>query len=323
MIEKAFRTNKDGAGIASREKILDEEGKERIVVKWKKGLDLDQIKEEIFIAELPFVAHFRIASCGGVRTELTHPFSLNSDQSLDLEGITEEGVLFHNGHWAKWKEFLLETCLKMGVSIPVGRWSDTRAMAFLTKLYGPGFMDFIEEKGVLFTPDDMDVFSGATGWKKIDGIWCSNDHFTFGNSNHSFYYGQGTGYVSKYCKNPSCSRLDIDSQGWCPIHQGMSKNTNLTAPTTKVETKKEEVKGPVEKAAEILAGEVKVEAVNGNKQPGGAATENPFTMLDDLYLNEVISHKQFKKIKGVLLAGEKTKHLCPGPLAPIGNRLPH
>lgn len=162
-IEKCYEQNPSGAGVAWREGGL---------VKWKKGLNLQEAQDLIAELPMPFVAHFRIPSCGGSVKSLCHPFPINKAVSLALEGETKDYVLFHNGHWGPWKTSMMEATLKMRAKLPVGHWSDSRAMAWMANLYGPGVLDFIDEKVIAFGPEDYEVF--GSGWEKVDEVWFSN-----------------------------------------------------------------------------------------------------------------------------------------------------
>lgn len=163
MVEKAFEKNKEGAGIAWREK-----GQ----VKWAKGLELDKISHLIQSVPLPFIAHFRIQTVGGVVPELTHPFQIDVMSSLALHGRTPGGLMFHNGTWHLWKDKLLDTAVKSGAKLPGGRWSDSRAMAFCAAIYGHGVLDMIDEKSVVMTPTDIEIY--GNGWTRVNDVAVSN-----------------------------------------------------------------------------------------------------------------------------------------------------
>jgi len=180
-VGKMFSANDHGGGVAWREGGL---------VHWKKGLDEAEMQEFVAALPLPFVAHFRIASCGAKSKELCHPFPVSKDASLALEGTTKGYVLFHNGHWAEWKPFTKETALKMGRPLPTGQWSDTRAMAWAAHNYGLGILEFIDEKCVAFGPRDLEVMRGS-GWDEVDGVWCSNKSWSYrGGTQHNRGFGR-------------------------------------------------------------------------------------------------------------------------------------
>ena len=218
MVGKGYFQNDHGAGIAWRDK--DKEGK--LIVRWKKGLDEEELQELVKTLPLPFVAHMRIASVGGRLPALTHPFPITKTVDLALEGTTHGYVLFHNGHWGQWKDFSKETALKMGAKIPLGHWSDSRAIAWAAYNYGLGMLEWIDEKAVAFGPADLEVIRG-NGWDEVDGVWCSNkqwqhvsgyktyDHRQGGMG--SFFNRGGNAHyeheVDNYCKNNKVKDTEV------------------------------------------------------------------------------------------------------------------
>lgn len=211
LLEDAYAANGDGAGIAWRE-----EGK----VHWKKGLDLDRFKQLCADVPLPFIGHCRIASIGGVRASLTHPFPVSARVPLALEGTTTGAVVFHNGHWGEWSKELKQVILASGgkYQIPPGVWSDSRAIAFMVHVYGMGILDLLNEKTVGFSPKECEV--AGYGWDEIDGITVSNTFF----KNRAAGFRQGQTYPQNYtspmCKDRRCTRRDVDKvTGFCPDHQ--------------------------------------------------------------------------------------------------------
>ena len=239
MIEKAFDHNDDGGGMAWRE--ADEKG-ENVVV-WKKGLTVEQMTELCATAPIPYIAHFRVASIGGVRPSLTHPFPIGKVASLALEGRTKGYVLFHNGHWKEWSDECKRAAIQSNTPIPIGRWSDTRAMAWLCSIYGPGFMEFLpEQKGIVFGPNDMHIFDGS-GWYPINNVWCSNDffmksvigvasrpgsHTTYPERHVDTTPGRGVGTNGRFCRyglgKDACINTTLDEHGYCFLHpNGVSR----------------------------------------------------------------------------------------------------
>lgn len=195
MVQKAWNANDDGAGIAWREN-----GE----VHFEKGImEVDRIKELIATVPLPFVAHFRIASVGGIDPQLTHPFLVSKTAPLTLKGKTKGAVLFHNGHWGAWNDKALDAAIHSNTEVPDGVWSDTRAMAWLTSIYGANFMELLpSQKGVLLTPKNTKVFTG-NGWEKINDVWCSNDSFW----KRGNYYSGGnhSNFGSRICAMGKCT----------------------------------------------------------------------------------------------------------------------
>lgn len=204
MIRKAWEDNKDGGGIAWR---AEENGKKE--VHWKKGLDLPTLRTLINETPFPYIAHFRTSSVGGVRGSLTHPFPIEESGANFISGKTTGLVLFHNGHWHKWREIMFEAVIKFGKAIPKGKWSDTRAIAWLTSIYGMGFLDLIDEKTVAFGPNTMEVCTG-TGWVEVHGVMCSQNTFM------SRYIHNTS---STTCSQSGCFRThNLDSEGLCYEH---------------------------------------------------------------------------------------------------------
>lgn len=167
-LEKMALQNPDGAGIAWRD---TEKGHK--VVKWEKGLTLDQMKVYCTELPLPFVGHFRIGTCGGKIPEMTHPFPVERNASLALIGQIEGYVLFHNGHWGAYKDRGLDGAIKNKVKVPDGKWSDTRVMAWLAHLHGHAVLEFIDEKVILFGSDKIEIFH-PDGWSRVNDLLVSN-----------------------------------------------------------------------------------------------------------------------------------------------------
>jgi predicted glutamine amidotransferase len=87
-------------------------------------LDMEEAWEQYAMLPegVPHVLHFRLATHGGVKPELTHPFVVHEESPLVQAGVSERPVLAHNGVWSlhalKQKEVRLE-----------GPVSDTRVLA--------------------------------------------------------------------------------------------------------------------------------------------------------------------------------------------------
>ncbi len=166
MIEACHAANDKGAGIAWREG-----GR----VKWKKGLlSVEEMQELAATKPLPYVLHFRIPTVGGARKDLAHPFPIDRNVPNSLEGTTKGFVLFHNGHWLKWRETMLEAVVNTSTKLPAGKYSDSRAMAFCASIYGIPFLELIDEKFVAFGPGPEDIEVSTYGWTAVEGVWASN-----------------------------------------------------------------------------------------------------------------------------------------------------
>lgn len=226
MIGKMWDRNRDMGGLAWRE------GDE---VVWQKGIGTEEEMAEIMAdLPLPYVAHFRVASSGGRNPELNHPFPVSKKTSLALSGRTKGKVLFHNGDWKEWRGTVWDTAKSTGTPLPPGRaWSDTRALAWLSAIYGESLLDFLGQKGIIFGPkdNDIEIFGGSEGWVEVDGIWCSNNRFWFGQvdkggvidthpqQSHQQPRGAGVGVGGLFCRNTDCGSIEIDGKGYCPQHR--------------------------------------------------------------------------------------------------------
>lgn len=215
MVERAYDSNPSGAGIAWRENNL---------VRWDKGLDATQMKEYFRTLPLPMVGHFRIPTCGGARPSLCHPFPIEKGAPLDLSGQTRGYVLFHNGHWTRWKDTMMEAVVRHNLHAPAGKWSDSRAMAWSAAHFGLFTLDFIDEKALAFGPKDIEIF--GKGWEKAGDaeheIWVSNKHWEH-TSRATTYYGpggQGANFYSggTLCRFGVCKEKKFSTYDYCFEH---------------------------------------------------------------------------------------------------------
>jgi hypothetical protein len=196
MIKRAWARNSDGFGIAWRES--NDKGVSEVV--WQKGIkSVDEAMEIIHKTPLPFACHFRVATVGGPKPTLTHPFLVNPNASTELSGRTKGAVLFHNGHWTEWNDKCLDAAIRSNNKPPVGDWSDSRGLAWMTNIYGRGFLELMtQQKVVVWTATDFRVFTGKDGFEQINDVWCSNDYFWIGK--------QKTVYGSpKLCRETGCT----------------------------------------------------------------------------------------------------------------------
>lgn len=202
-----WKKNEDGGSVAWRK-----DGR----VYWKKGLDLEGMLRECHDLPLTYIAHFRKASIGGVKPELCHPFPVNPSASTELNGSVKGTVFFHNGTLHSWRVNLFDCARAFSVKLPTGKWSDTRALAWMIHYWGKGLVDVLDVKGVLFGPThgDLDAFDGPTGWEDTNNVWVSNLE----------WQNQFVRKVNSYrwCKAMPCNRHDVADNGFCPDHQPKS-----------------------------------------------------------------------------------------------------
>jgi hypothetical protein len=170
-VKAMWDQNPAGGGVAWREVESNTS-----TVKWRKGLDLEQMQGLNRDLPVPFVLHFRIPSSGSHDKELNHPFPLRDDVSVELSG-SAPAVLFHNGTWREWKDRLWKTVQMNGLRLPDGQWNDSRAMAFLAHHHGPAVLELIDEKIVVFSVDSIKIY--GSGWKYDADtmMFMSNDYW--------------------------------------------------------------------------------------------------------------------------------------------------
>jgi predicted glutamine amidotransferase len=138
-------------------------------VHFAKGLSADEIHQVIARQKGEVVIHFRWATVGDKIAKLCHPFPVSCD-STPREVGDEPKVLFHNGHWSGWEEFLTDNDIKLS-----GPVSDTRVAAIATYLGGAEFLKSIPGRFVLMTPQGSQLFGD---WEKRDGMEFSNLHWS-------------------------------------------------------------------------------------------------------------------------------------------------
>jgi hypothetical protein len=165
-LEDAADANPDGAGVAW----LDN-GQ----VRWYKSLDSRKVIARVVEGlPFPYMVHFRLATCGGVKPELAHPFPVTRKAGLHLSG-TARAVMVHNGVLPNWEDRILQASLSSGVEIPDGEWTDTRAMAWLAGLSGDRALGLFGEKIMLLRADGL--WYWGNGWKDENGLLLSNAYF--------------------------------------------------------------------------------------------------------------------------------------------------
>jgi hypothetical protein len=98
-------------------------------VHWLKSDDVEEIHEMAGLIPGTVVIHARLASVGGVRPELRHPFPVTAECSIAATG-SAPAVLFQNGTWIEWRE-QLDAAEAEGLELPDGAMSDARAAAWL------------------------------------------------------------------------------------------------------------------------------------------------------------------------------------------------
>jgi len=128
------------------------------------------------------IIHFRIASIGKVKPQLCHPFEITEDVRLNMKvSNTDSELLFHNGTWSEWAEYLIEFMKEQKVPIPLpkGEYSDSRVMAFLSFHLGHNVLSKLVGKtwNKIAILTSNGIVKYGSGWVKHEKNSCSNDLF--------------------------------------------------------------------------------------------------------------------------------------------------
>ncbi len=199
---QASVTNNDGYGVAWLQDGL---------VHFRKMLTAKVGTLENWRPPKPYVMHFRLATIGAEEAGMCHPFIVSNNSKLVSRGRARE-VLFHNGHWSDWNEWLALTYSGKG-RLPAGEYSDSRAMAMMVGHYGAQILDISgaawSQKIMLFNQRGELTIYGQ-GWEHND------DGTIRSNTTHLDMWGyDGHGYGA-YGHKP----------GWEEQEYGTSKDAN-------------------------------------------------------------------------------------------------
>jgi hypothetical protein len=183
VFERMWRSNDDGFGMMYRSR----EG----VAIVKGLLDMEKAWEQYAMLPegVPHVLHFRLATHGGVRPELTHPFLVHEESPIVRAGATDKPVLAHNGVWSlhalKQKEVRLE-----------GPVSDTRVLAaWIGKLAKERpVRQVLEERHHEVALAGRVVVMDPATWKlHLVGHWIREGNLLFSNQSFREVYGPPAG----------------------------------------------------------------------------------------------------------------------------------
>ena len=193
VLKQAHTANNQGAGIA-----WIEEG----AVRWRKGESVETIADIASDVPMPYVVHFRIASVGGVRPALCHPFPVELRANGNAVAGKSKTVLFHNGHWASWQENLLRAVTAGTMKLPGGEWSDSRAMAWLAARYGRETLELIPRTQRMALVSKSGVKMYGDGWTAFaKGQWASN-----------LNWQRGQGFTPGLVRRDTCEVVAATSQ---------------------------------------------------------------------------------------------------------------
>lgn len=143
-IEASNTRNDDGIGVAWSDGQF---------CYYKKGMEVEEFKKWYSnFTFKPHVVHFRLTSVGEVCPELTHPFVVSAESEIRLDGRVKVPVLFHNGTFSEWSEWLMKLYLKAGRSIPSGPWSDSRVIAVMLYHLGEEVLELLSGRYAIVYP---------------------------------------------------------------------------------------------------------------------------------------------------------------------------
>jgi hypothetical protein len=174
VFDRMWEANNDGFGMMYRAKggvgvvkgIMDKDEAWDVYSQLPKGV--------------PHVLHFRLATHGGVRPELTHPFVVDEKSPIVQEGVVDKPVLAHNGIWYAYALKRSEVRLK-------GPTSDSRVLAaWLGKqAVGRRVGDVLKEvysevvaagRVVVMDPGAKEIYV-VGDWIREDGLLFSNTSY--------------------------------------------------------------------------------------------------------------------------------------------------
>lgn len=266
-IDAMWQRNPEGGGLAW----LD--GKK---VVFQKGLNLGEIQDLIKMVPQPFVAHFRISTCGGVTKRLTHPFLVQDDCPLILKGATTSPVLFHNGVWGNWEKKMEDICIRTGWKIPTGIWSDSRAMAWIASHIGLGFLEFVAQGSGqrIVTLDPVEGINLYGDWKfrEQDKFWTSNDSWLGAMKKKEDKDKGGTSANPPKAGEPPTSSASNPMSETVDLRTS-TRNTGTTTSGTGVQM------GPV---CQIIGGPKDSSGSDQGEDKGASQSESPFALQPGL-----------------------------------------
>lgn len=161
------RANADGFGMAW--------AYDKSVSWWKTTkVDPQEVLDRLqYWSDFPRLVHFRLATAGGTKTELCHPFDISPQSICMPEGSTNR-MMIHNGHWNRWSEIhkLLD---EEGLLPDKGPWSDSRLAAFLASQD----IDWLQALGGRVAVLDADETIVRLGdWTELrEGLFVSNKNW--------------------------------------------------------------------------------------------------------------------------------------------------
>jgi hypothetical protein len=176
VFERMWRSNDDGFGLIYRARggagilkgIMDEEEAWEVYSQLPEGV--------------PHVLHFRLATHGGVRPELTHPFVVSEGSPILEAGVVKEPALAHNGIWGLYAAKQKEVGLRLD-----GPVSDSRVLAaWLGRLVRERpLREVLEAHYAEVVSAGRVVVVDPTTWRiHVVGDWIREGPFLFSNGSY-------------------------------------------------------------------------------------------------------------------------------------------
>lgn len=114
-----------------------------------------------------FAIHWRFTAGTSRMPELTHPFPVSQAASLQLQGKTAKALMY-SGVYPGWQKLLTHAEQEHNVIRPAGNWTVTRAIAWLTALYGDAWINLhTPGKVLLFTAHQASMYGVFRNEKEI------------------------------------------------------------------------------------------------------------------------------------------------------------
>lgn len=165
-VRRAFYANPHGVGMA-----WAIGGTNRMV----KGFETRKAFEKFYRKHkfpFPHILHFRWASAGEIRPELTHPFICSADSPTVLRYKGQADLLFHNGTWMGYRD-VLASLKKTGWEFN-GPVSDSRVIAIMRhyKEEAAAVVSKLSNRFAILKPNGEVELHGP--FYEKDGLRCSN-----------------------------------------------------------------------------------------------------------------------------------------------------
>lgn len=140
-------------------------------VRYAKNWSVEKIHAHLAAVAGPAIIHFRIASVGGVKADLCHPFPITHAAELQQHGSARR-VIFHNGTWSDWRRYADHFSITYPRKEPV---SDTRVAASIVARFG---FDWLERADYCrWAMLDADGIHRIGQWVKVGPCHYSNNYW--------------------------------------------------------------------------------------------------------------------------------------------------